>query len=436
MTRLCLALAATMFVAPFARAGLDDYVKKADSAFAWKFEETIATPAGSFHRITLTSQIWQGITWKHQLCIFEPKTITNPEAMVLFITGGSNNKIDEVRGGDTLIGFAIANACQSRVAVLAQVPNQPLLGDKTEDTLIAETFVRYLETKDESWPLLFPMAKSAVKAMDAVQAFAKEKFHADVTKFVISGASKRGWTTWLASAVDDRVIAFAPMVIDTLNMKEQGPHQLKVWGKYSEQIEDYVDRGLVQRPDAPDLQALWTMVDPFTYRDRERLNKPKILIHGTNDRYWTVDASSLYFGDLKGPKNIVFLPNAGHGLDQNRDFAIGAVGALYRYAVKGQTLPKVDWQFVTNSESLQINLTANPAPQSARVWSTHSETRDFRESKWTAGPPVEGTTTSFKIPRPTSGNDAMLVELSYEVDGLKYKLTTQIAQASAKVISE
>ena len=35
----------------------------------------------------------------------------------------------------------------------------------------------------------------------------------------MTGASKRGWTTWTIGAVDKRVKAMAPLVLDCLNMR-------------------------------------------------------------------------------------------------------------------------------------------------------------------------------------------------------------------------
>ena len=60
------------------------------------------------------------------------------------------------------------------------------------------------------------------------------------------------------------------MVIVMLNIGTQGPNQLEVWGKYSEQIDDYVNRGLMERAQTPEGSQLWKMVDPYTYRDRLR----------------------------------------------------------------------------------------------------------------------------------------------------------------------
>ena len=48
-----------------------------------------------------------------------------------------------------------------------------------------------------------------------------------VKEFVITGASKRGWATWTTAAVDNRVKAIMPMVIDLLNIKPSFEHH---WG--------------------------------------------------------------------------------------------------------------------------------------------------------------------------------------------------------------
>jgi len=148
-----------------AAAELEDYVKAPDASFAWKQTSNHTTPVGTIHSINLVSQVWQGITWSHELTIYEPKELTHHDSALLFITGGGTGSKPSDK--DHEMGFALTKVTGARVAVLHQVPKQPLLGDKTEDTLIAETFVRYLETKDKNWPLLFPMVKSATRAMDA-----------------------------------------------------------------------------------------------------------------------------------------------------------------------------------------------------------------------------------------------------------------------------
>ena len=112
------------------------------------------------------------------------------------------------------------------------------------------------------------MVKSAVKAMDALQAWAKESGKPVATRFVVAGASKRGWTTWRTGATAPRGVGIAPMVIVALNMKAQNANQVEVWGKYSEQIDDYTRRGLMDRFDEPERQKLWRMVDPYFYPDR------------------------------------------------------------------------------------------------------------------------------------------------------------------------
>jgi PhoPQ-activated pathogenicity-related protein len=405
------------------------YVQRPDAAFAWKQTSNHTTQTGTIHTLELTSQVWQGITWKHHLSIYEPAELTCTDTVLLFVAGASTGF--KPHENDRKMGINLTNVTGARVAVLYQVPNQPLLGGLSEDALIAETFVRYLETKDATWPLLFPMVKSAVRAMDAVQAWAKERGRDEVKGFVVTGGSKRGWTSWLTGAADRRVIAVAPMVIVMLNIGVQGPNQLEVWGKYSEQLEDYMRRGLMERAQTPEGPTLWKMVDPYSYRDRLRI--PKLLINGTNDRYWTLNALDLYWHGLEGPKSLIELPNAGHALEQNQEWGVNGLGAFFRHVTTGRRMPSLLWTTKRQaSGDLELSIQAEPVPISARLWTAEAKDRDFRESPWTSSALPAAATITTTITQPASGHKAAFADLQYQHSGLSYHLTTSFFELGIK----
>lgn len=426
----------SLFLPSIARADLDldAFIKAPDPSYKWEKIESREFDGVKAHQLRLTSQTWQGKPWMHDVQIYEPAETKSPNFVLLFITGGAN-KADNPRFRHAGEGLAMVKACGARVVVLPQVPNQPLMGGKVEDDLIAETFTRYLDTHDDTLPLLQPMAKSAVRAMDAYQEWAKGEGRPVPAKFVVTGASKRGWTTWLVGAVDPRVAAIAPMVIPTLNMRAQNKHQLDTWGAYSEQIADYTRRGLTEKVDTPDGAKLWRLIDPYTYRDR--LTMPKLQINGTNDPYWTLDSMNLYWDDLKGPKSVVYLPNAVHNLQEHRDWAVNGIGALFRHVASGQELPQFTWDTKDHPPGHDIHMgvhfdQANPKPKKAVIWMAQSKTKDFRQSRW-AEVKIGDPTTETELVLHTDfdkdfqGFAACFADLTFEIDGLEYHLSSQIA---------
>lgn len=405
---------------------LSRYVDRPESAFRWNAVQVHTVNGGTVHELHVVSQTWQNIVWEHSLMVYEPPRLDHPRHILLMVTGGRNG--GKPREQDLEMGLALAKLCGARVATLHQVPNQPLMGDRVEDDLITETWLKYLETGDETWPLLFPMVKSAVKAMDALQRFSAEKWEQEVDGFVITGGSKRGWTSWLTPVADDRVIATAPIVIDTLNFPAQMKYQLETWGQYSEQIADYTRKGLVRpegEPRTPREEALWTMMDPYTYR--KQLTLPKLIINGTNDRYWVVDATRHYWDDLEGDKHILQVPNAGHSLEGGREMAFTTLAAFFRHAARGEKLPAVKWEHSNGSDQVRLVVESDTPAVRAQLWSTTSESRDFRESKWGARPLGEEERRYVGVlPAPDEGHLALYGELQFDAHGLVYSLTTQV----------
>jgi PhoPQ-activated pathogenicity-related protein len=404
-----------------ARAGLIEYVTKPEPAYSWQVKNKMVRLDGVIYDLHLVSQVWQDIKWEHQLQVYQPKDAAPNATMLLWNTGGKASI------SDMAFGMLLANKIKAPCAFLYHVPNQPLLGDKKEDALIAETFVRFLDTKDDSWPLLFPMVKSVVKAMDALQAFGRQEWSIKIDQFIVSGASKRGWTTWLTAVADRRVKAIAPMVIDTLNMKRQNEHQIEAYGQYSQEIDDYTKRGLVPMPNTPQAKKLWSMVDPYMYRDR--LNLPKLIVNGNNDPYWTVDALNLYWDELKGDKWVLYVPNAGHNLQQKGDVsrALNGLAAFARHQIAGKPMPRLHWKHEGDNGTLRLTIEADQTPRGARLWVAQAPTEDFRKSQWVEqAVKLDGNKAVGQVSAPKEGCEAFYAELDFDIDGLAYHLSTQL----------
>lgn len=413
-------------------APLDTYVKAPDNTFEWEVVRELPLGISKVTLVKLQSQTWQGIPWEHDLVIFLPGKASSTKKLVLINAGG---KFDLKNPGKLAIGASIAQRIGAPVAVLLGIPNQPLFDGLREDDLIAETFVRYIKGGDESWPLLFPMVKSLVRAMDAIEEFSGKEWDEAVEEFVVAGASKRGWTTWLTAATDSRVTAIAPMVIDVLNIPEQLPHQIEAFGEPSEQIYPYTKRGLVPLPETDRAQQLWKMVDPYSYRSR--LTIPKLIVLGNNDRYWSTDALNLYWDELPEPKHISYSPNAGHNLMEvekvgekgNPMRAIDNISAFIRLHLEEKVAPTLSWTHgETEDGKLLLEVESTTPPDAANMWFAEADSRDFRDSRWESRPVEMEEDGSIRLVHsaPEEKFYAYYVSLEFPVGDLTLRPCTQI----------
>ncbi|MDX1327586.1 MAG: PhoPQ-activated protein PqaA family protein, partial [Arenibacter sp.] len=328
---------------------LKSYLHNNDSHYSWELRDSYQLGESSVYELLLTSQKWRDFIWTHQLTLLVPSKVDHDGAL-LFVTGGSvkdglpkwsSNKEDS----RTQNFKKIAEENNAMVAILKQVPNQPLYDGLVEDQLISFTLHNYKKDKDLTWPLLFPMVKSAVSAMDAVQEFSKAELERDINRFIVSGASKRGWTTWLTGAHDKRVQAIAPMVIDVLNMPVSLDYHLVVWKEYSEQINDYIQLEIPQTVRSEDGNAITQMVDPYSYKDQ--LSMPKLIFIGTNDEYWPVDAVKNYINDIPGENYLHYVPNAGHDLGGGAQ-AFRALSAFWGKILNDKPLTQLSYNITSS----------------------------------------------------------------------------------------
>jgi PhoPQ-activated pathogenicity-related protein len=408
---------------------LDRYVAAPDASYAWKPMRQLPSAGATTTLLEMTSQRWlterevERPLWTHWLTVVRPANVKSDVAL-LYITGGSLERDAPARPPGWLVD--VARDTGTIAAELRLVPNQPVVftddparKPRTEDDFIAYTWDKYLRTGDEKWPARLPMTKSAVRAMDAVTAFAASAAggSTSVSRFVVSGASKRGWTAWATAAVDRRVVAVIPAVIDLLNIEPSFVHHWRAYGRWSDAVDDYVQHGIMDWMGTRQFRNLMRIEEPYEYR--ERLTMPKFILNATGDEFFLPDSSQFYFDDLKGETHVRYVPNTAHSMEKSD--AIESLHAFYSAIVSNTPRPAIRWRFERDGS---IRVVSKERPSAVRLWqAVNPSARNFRLDvigaafTSTALEPAAPDTWVGRVAAPEKGWKAFFVELRFDGKG-------------------
>ncbi len=323
---------------------------------------------------TIDGGIWKGIHWYHRFLLVVPNNFKIRNYVLLHITGS------EPTERPLWYLSSLANSLGMACGIIYDIPNQPLFGDLREDALLSYSFEQFIKTKDSQWIILNQMAKSVRAAMDYIEDYFSHNFDTSIDGFILSGVSKRGWTTYIVAAKDKRVRGVIPLSFDNVNFLKTLPHQLIQWGTYSSDLSDYTEKGIVDMMSTPIGKKLLKQIDPWYMK--KRLKMLKLIIVGTNDTYWTIDAASLYFSDLWGPKYIYYMPNRGHSLGWDRKVS-STIERFILSVIRNYKLPafKFSYDYTKKEDKVYFRLKSKKIrPKGVSIWYATSYTRDFRKA--------------------------------------------------------
>jgi len=426
---------------------LDAYVAKPDPAFAWKVVGQVSGPGYHGAVLELTSQTWltskevDKPVWKHWLTVIVPDDIkkngkVSYSKAFLFITGGKNDDPAPTQATDRWARMAVETS--SVVAELDDVPNQPLRfaedpKPRVEDEIIAYQQAKFARDRNPLDLVRLPMVKSGTQAMTAVQQYLASEAGGKlkIDGFVVSGGSKRAWTTWLVGALDKRVVAIVPIVINVLDVDATTRHHWEAMGYFSPALKDYVDNHLI--PDMigkPGLEEVNRIEDPLNYRDRPSMKMPKYIINAVGDEYFPPDNTKFSYHLLPQVKRLRMIPNSKHSTSGTD---IGeSITAFYDAVLKHRPIPGYSW---TVRKDGAIVVRSPRRPSQVLLWQGNDpKARDFRVDTigkaFTSTPLKRGKDGTWvgKVAKPKSGWTAYFVELTYP-SGTKYpfKFTTEVS---------
>ena len=362
---------------------MSDYIESTKNEFSYDIQEVIYEENWTGYHIKMISGEWldskkvDQVEWWHYVDIIIPKQTTSSTG-IMFIDGGEKSD-DYFR----LDAQSIENAIKTESVIVnvSNIPFQPLnfLSSEQdsfeEDDLIAFAWNKFLKQgakqKDVEWLPRFPMTRAIVRAMDLAQEIVLQN-DIVVKDFVVSGASKRGWTAWTTAAVDSRVKAVVPMVIDMLNLVPSFENHYRSYGEFSPAVQEYVNYNIQDWLGTEEFKVLMSYIEPFSFIDK--FTMPKYIINAGSDEFFSTDSWRFYYDKLPGEKIIRYVPNKNHSLD-GRYLTEDLVSYFYR-VINDIEIPSLSWNLSDNKLIAELDYDGE---YDVSVWTAKNDNgRDFR----------------------------------------------------------
>ena len=392
----------------------DSYMEKEEPLYNWyEYEGTSIKSfhGGQIHFLNVTSQQWldeskavgpQGSVWSHIVAVNIPKNLKHTNISLAYATGWCNERPDnylpEADDEDIFTADQLAHDAQMIAITVFQIPNchitypsDPKHKARQEDGVLAWAWREFHgDPTNYEWLPRMPMAKAVFQSMRAAQDFVNNDLKvAEVDNWMVAGASKRGWTTWMVGVTDCKncvnIAGIMPLVPIMPNLLDGAHQQWKSYGGWTFAFYDYVDAGIMQWLDDEIFGNLTHFLDPLSYKDR--LAKiPKYIMLSSDDEFMMFDWTSKYFDQFAGlgETKLLISPNSEHSLATAIPNVVSSVATIARSIAEGKTAeerPSFDYEH-DGDKTITITIPEG-GPKPTGVYLRHAETfsnirRDFR----------------------------------------------------------
>ena len=404
---------------------LDDYVAAKDPNYGWFDTNNTVTfdlLRAKAHILNVTSQQWlttdkaigpNGALWTHQVAVAIPDKPRGSGTAVALLTGGCNEgppKPPDQHDEYLLIAATVADMTGLIAIVVYQIPNchivypsDPERKGRSEDAMIAWAWREYVKdpAHDPKWLPRLPMVKAGMACMLAAEEFVATLGSvetaatavAPISSWTVSGASKRGWTSWMVGAVAaggmcawcPKVSALAPLVPIVPYLNHSVHLQRQSLGGFTFAFSDYLDAGVLQLFDTPEFQTGLALIEPAPNYIERLAKLPKMAVVSSDDEFMQLDWTQHGWATLPGETHLLVAPNSEHSLSSAIPELIPSLAAFIA-SVDAKEPPSARPQFSyavdASSGALTVTLPAG-SPTPLKVVLRHAQTtsdkrRDFR----------------------------------------------------------